>query len=662
MTQTTRILHLEDNRADGELVQELLYAAGLRCSYKRVQSRAEFVDELRQRLWDVILADYSLPSFDGLSALEIAQKLAPEVPFLFVTGVLGEDVAVDMLKKGATDYVLKHGLGRLASAVQRAVAEQDKKNQLRQAEAALRKSEERFRLLVEGIHDYALYMIDRQGRVESWNSGAERILGYTETEIVGTRFSSFIFREESRREVSERLLRLADSTGRAEEEFWHVRKDGAPFWAGVIVNRLIDENGAKRGFAVVTQDVSERRQMALELEEGRRERMQMQERFLSHVSHELRTPLTTIVDFASIVREGMAGELSDEQKNYLQMILGAANRLGSMINSLLDLTRLQWQRLPVHPRCIAPAEVIAEACSSLEPAARARNVTLSCSLAPKLPPVYADPSRLVEVLTNLLENAIKYSQPPGEVQVHAALSAREPDFLEVQVRDNGPGIAPEHIHRVFERFYRISEASDSCSGGLGLGLYICQELIKAHGGTLELQSELGKGSQFTFTLPLFSLARALVPLLSPKAMATGLLGLITLKCPKMPNCSALDIDRYLRSVQELLKHCTYELDDLILPRFDTAGHEHTFYVLACTGEDGVRALVSRIQEKLAKNVELRPLDGQFEVSGQLVDFSSLVSDRTADAPRKVAELLEPLLGLANFSGEHDERETQGVGD
>ena len=197
MSSLVYILYLEDSQIDAEIVQALLSEADLRFELKRVRNRAEFLDALRNRAWDLILADYALPSFDGLSALAIARELAPEVPFIFVTGVLGEDVAVETLKRGATDYVLKTALGPLGAAVKRALADSDEKKRRRQAEDALRTSEERFRLLVEGLRDYALYMLDTEGRVVSWNSGAERILGYVHEEVRDSPFARFIYHEAS---------------------------------------------------------------------------------------------------------------------------------------------------------------------------------------------------------------------------------------------------------------------------------------------------------------------------------------------------------------------------------------------------------------------------------------------------------------------------------
>ena len=321
-----------------------------------------------------------------------------------------------------------------------------------------------------------------------------------------------------------------------------------------------------------------------------------------------------------------------------------------MINSLLDLSRSQQQRLPVNPACVALEEPLSEACRSLVPAAQAKGITLTYSADGELPFVFADPGRVIQVLSNLIENAIKYTQSGGAVQVRAALCPKDPDFIRVSVTDNGRGISPDHAARVFERFYRVAETSDSNPSGLGLGLYICQELVKAHGGKLELHSIVGEGSTFSFTLPLFSLARLLVPILSPKTIARGRLGMISVQLPEMSNCLELNVDRYLASVHKILTHCTYESDDLILPRVHTKDLERRLCVVASTGEEGVHAMVRRIQEKLAESVELGPLCGQFEVSGEVLEFRALGSELLEQVSRTVAERIAQLVGMPILAG------------
>jgi PAS domain S-box-containing protein len=649
-----RVLHLEDSRSDQELVKVLLGEAGICCEITTAQTRMEFVNRLQNQGWDLILADYALPSFDGYSALTIAHQLCPNTAFIFVTGVMGEDVAVETLKRGATDYVLKQKMSRLGPAVQRALSESAEKWRRQQAEAELRKSEEQLRLLIDAIKDYALYMVDVSGNVVSWNSGAARILGYSDHEILGRPISGFFGRDDQQNTRIQGLLHAAEQTGRIEEEAWHLRKDGSRFWANLVLSPLANEKGQLRGFAVLTQDVTERRSAVKELEENRQERARMQERFLSHVSHELRTPLTTIVDFTSILLEGLAGETTPDQKQHLELIFRAANQLAVMVNSLLDLTRSDWKRLPVEPACVALEDIISDTCSSLSAKAKAKDIQLVTSISPKLPLVYADPTRAVEILSNLCDNAIKYIPVGSNVEVQCATCECDPDFVQVCVHDNGPGIEPEQARRIFDRFYRMAEASTYHPGGLGLGLYISRELVKAHGGDLSLTSKIGQGSTFKFTLPIFSLARIVLPIMSPVNLATGSVALITLKIPDKPNCSAVDLARYVRSVRAEVKRCTYESSDLVMPAIHVAGLDRRVHVVVFTDDEGVKAIMKRIDQHLSTRVELQPLEGRFELSGRVLGFPTAILEQADEAARSLACQLSILMGLTTGTGGSNE--------
>jgi len=659
--RSVRILHLEDVQTDCELIERLLKDAGICCETTTAESETEFVSSLRQESWDLILADYTLPGFDGLSALTFAHQQYPDLPFIFVTGTMGEDIAVETLKEGATDYVLKQKMERLVPAVRRALIESAERSRRRTVEAELAQSKEQLRLLIDAVQDYALYMVDVTGHVVSWNSGAARILGYSEREVLGSPFSRFFCGDERQDAGIDRRFRTAGRTGRTEEEVWQMRKDGTRFWANIVLRPLADEKGA-RGFAVLTQNITERDAARKELEESRQERTKLQERFLSHISHELRTPLTTIVDFTSILLEGLAGAITTEQRQHLELISRSSNQLGTMVNSLLDLTRSEWKRLPVDLTCVELDELVVDICTSLSIKAKAKHIALVPRIPAKLPLVYADPTRVVEILTNLCDNAIKYIPTGKHIEVECIALAEARDVVQVCVRDDGPGIAPEQRSRIFERFYRVAEASADHPGGLGLGLYITRELVKAHGGDLSLTGKIGQGSTFTFTLPIFSLARILLPLMSPSNLATGSVALITLKIPEMPNCSALDLGRYLRSVRTAVKSCIYESRDLVLPIMHVKGLERMVHVVAFTDDEGVKAIVKRLQDHLSTCPELQPLEGQFELSGRLLDVAVAHMKQADEAAGSIADEVSKYIGLTTVTGAHDESsQEQSVG-
>ncbi|MBU6399076.1 MAG: PAS domain S-box protein [Verrucomicrobia bacterium] len=267
MSKELRVLILEDVPADVVLINHELRRGGLVFRSKRVETKDAFVHELRHSPPDVILSDHGLPGFDGFTALAIAQNECPDTPFIFVTTSLGEEVAIETLKCGATDYVLKDRLATsLIPAVRQALREADERAKRKQAEHSLRESEERFRLLIEGVKDYALCMLDPQGGVMSWNAGAEWIMGYAAAEIVGKSYACFFTPEDVRRGKPEQILTRAAEEGRHAEEGQRQRKGGARFFAHVIVTALRDREGRLRGFAHVTRDESERKQAEEELQ------------------------------------------------------------------------------------------------------------------------------------------------------------------------------------------------------------------------------------------------------------------------------------------------------------------------------------------------------------------------------------------------------------
>ncbi len=362
------------------------------------------------------------------------------------------------------------------------------------AEETARQHAERFKLMVEGVKDYAIFMLDPMGRVVTWNEGAQRIKQYRAEEIIGQHFSRFYSEEDVRGGKCERELAAAERDGRFEDEAWRVRKDGSLFWANVVITALRDPKGELVGFAKVTRDLTERRK----LEEERvqlakaQEAIRLRDEFLSIASHELKTPLTALQLQLESVRERV--ELDHGAACRIDRAARSGERLGDLIEALLDVSRIATGRFELSPQRFDLADAAREAIESLRASAAKAHCELVLEIETSLVGTW-DRVRIEQVLTNLVSNAIKYAAgAPIEVSLTA-----DGDTAVIEVRDHGPGIPEHDLQRIFGRFERA--ASMRHYGGLGLGLYVSREIVAAHGGDVTARNDPGGGAEFTVRLP-----------------------------------------------------------------------------------------------------------------------------------------------------------------
>jgi PAS domain S-box-containing protein len=383
-------------------------------------------------------------------------------------------------------------------------------------EESLRQSEERFRLLVDGVVDYAIFMLDANGRIVTWNTGAERINGYGADEIVGRHFSIFYPKDAVDSGWPEHELHVAAAEGRYQEEGWRVRKDGARFWADVTITALRDESGHLRGFAKLTRDLSERkraetregygelRDQILEAERAARIEAQqtarMKDEFLATLSHELRTPLSAILGWTQVLRMRTRGSDDHQVQQALTVIERNARAQVQLIDDLLELSRILSGQVRLDVQRVPMADVIRGAIESAQPAADAKGVRLESVLDARRGVVSGDAGRLQQVIWNLLSNAIKFTSKGGKVQV---LLERVNSHIEVTVSDTGIGISPDFLPHVFGRFTQQDSTPARKYGGLGLGLAISKQLVELHGGSIHAKSAgEGRGAAFIVRLPL----------------------------------------------------------------------------------------------------------------------------------------------------------------
>jgi signal transduction histidine kinase/DNA-binding response OmpR family regulator len=537
-----RFLLLEDSALDAELIEASLLAEPISCELVRVETRAEFIAAIASNRFDLILADYALPTFDGLSALEIAQQHCPDLPFILVSASLGEERAIEALKSGATDYVLKQRLGRLVPAVQRALREADERRKLKQAEENLRQSEERYRAFItqssEAIWRCELEVpiaIDRPVAEQvqhlhqtcylaECNLAMARMYGFGCTEaIVGVKLADLLVHTDPRN--FEYLQAFVESGYRlqdAESQERDIR--GNQKW---VVNNLVGivEAGHLVRIWGNQRDVTERKQSEaarLRLAEEREDLLareqaaraeavreatrsaeanRIKDEFLAVLSHELRTPLNPILGWAKLLR---TQKLNDEMlKRGLETIERNAKLQTNLIEDLLDISRILRGKLSLNFCPVDLTQPITDAIETMQMAAEAKSLQIETLLEPGVGVVWGDASRLQQVVWNLLSNAIKFTPEGGRIEIRLATVGSE---AEIQVTDTGKGMSAEFLPQAFDYFRQADSSTTRVFGGLGLGLAIVRHLVELHGGTITAQSAgEGLGSTFTVRLPFIHL-------------------------------------------------------------------------------------------------------------------------------------------------------------
>jgi PAS domain S-box-containing protein len=369
------------------------------------------------------------------------------------------------------------------------------------AEAELRRTEARFRLLVEAVQDYAIFMLDPSGHVSSWNAGAQRSQGYAAHEIIGQHFSVFYPPEVAARKHPEYELEVAVREGKYEEEGWRVRKDGSRFWANVTITAMRDPDGELVGFAKVTRDTTERREMLSRLEEANSQleeaNTQLEEanrqlakvaeeqaQFFAVTAHELRAPVSVMTGATVTLAQHFEDLDPTERADIAHAVTHSSEQLRRLLDDLLTASRLHARRLDLDPRILDLGEYLETVVGGARQSVGGADVRLSAEDGLT---VHADPVRLTQMLDNLVLNALRHGQPPVEISAR-----RDGDGVEITVRDGGDGVSAELQGRLFERF------ATGSSRGTGLGLFLVRELARAHGGEASYRPE---DQAFVLALP-----------------------------------------------------------------------------------------------------------------------------------------------------------------
>lgn len=506
LQRTLRVLLLEDSALDAELTLRQLRAEGFEVDARVVDDEAGFAAALATPP-QLILADFSLPAYNGLDALKLARALAPHVPFVFVSGAIGEEHAVDMVKQGATDYVLKQRLARLAVVVRRALAEAEERGARRDAERTLRELETHYRTLVENLHDFAVISFDGDGTVRAWSRGSERLFGHRAAGVLGEPGSVLFADRERAADLWRAELTRAVEQGSSADDHWMLREDGSRFFGSGVLSAMRDDDGRLIGFAKVVRDMTAARLAAEQLQAAKDEAEaanRAKDHFLAVLSHELRTPLSPILLAVRLLESKT--RLPAELSGLLEMIRRNVLLEARLIDDLLDLTRIARGKLALERAPVTLQPVIEHVVQMCRSEIDGRQLKLEVHPAPVPVVVDADVARLQQILLNLLRNAIKFTGTGGRIALAVAI---RDDMLRVTISDSGIGIAAEAIERIFSAFEQAGENITRSYGGLGLGLPIARALAREHGGELTARSDgEGCGATFALDLPMLPAATA----------------------------------------------------------------------------------------------------------------------------------------------------------
>ena len=488
-----RVLHLEDNENDHVLVAETLSANELICEFTLAKSREEFEVALRRAEYDLIISDFTLPSYDGLRALSLAQEVRPETPFVFFSGSIGEDIAVDSLQHGAVDYVLKQRPGRLVSAVRRALRNAGEHARLQQAEQIIREQG----ALLDKASD-AILVCDLTGQIIFWNKGAEQVYGWIADEALGKNVLQLLFKGILTPQVEEIFKNIIaqDEWG---GELPKVTKDGRRVIVQARSTLIRDEQGRPKSILIINTDITERKQ--LEQQFLRAQRLESLGVLVSGIAHDLNNALTPILIGTNILR----GEtLSAEAESILGTMESSAKRGAEMVRQVLAFARGGDSG-----KTLIRIDLIVKEMGKIITDTFPKNIECRISVDSNCSPVSGAPTQLHQVLMNLCLNA-RDAMPDGgkitlatkNVRLNTAEAAKIPgakpgNYLCVSVTDTGDGIPAGQLEKIFQPFF-TTKSSDK---GTGLGLSTSLSIAKNHGGFLTVESEVGCGTEFKLFLP-----------------------------------------------------------------------------------------------------------------------------------------------------------------
>ena len=499
------ILIVDDDTKTLVAMEALLAGPGRKIV--RAESGNEALRCLLREDFVLILLDVRLPDMDGFetAALIRQRERLRYIPIIFLSAIdTLEDDVYKGVASGAVDYLFKPVVSQVLQAKVSVFIDLFRMNE-RLKQQAVRQTEERFRLVIESLQDYAVFMIDPQGRINMWNVGAERMGGWTQEEVMGESFARFCPLEDQAKDQPAHVLRQAALEGRYEEEGWRVRKNGSQFWANIVITAIRNDENNLIGFSAVARDLTERKRTEEALKDSeqklQRQAQELEQQLIASgrlvsvgelaasMAHEFNNPLGIVLGFA----QDLLGKTDPAHPSYrsLQIMIEEARRCEMLVRDLLEFARPRSEDFILTD----VKELVAKTLEKVSNRLQKQNVEVIEKAAADLPRLYADPRQLQQVLVNLCLNALDAMPGGGKLTVGAHLNGT--DHITVTVADTGFGIDAKSLPKIFQPFFTAKKRR-----GLGLGLPICDRIVKVHGGRIEVESRVGQGTVFRFQLPL----------------------------------------------------------------------------------------------------------------------------------------------------------------
>jgi two-component system cell cycle sensor histidine kinase/response regulator CckA len=487
---SVRILHLEDNITDRVLIHNWLTGQGIQTEFTSVCNQADFRAALQEKTFDIILSDKGLPGFDGLEALQIANKEYPLIPFVFVTGSIGEEAAIETMRAGATDYVLKDRLSRLVPAIERAIRESKQLSKARESEEKVREQA----TVLDKAQD-AIVVTDVADRVLYWNKSAERIYGWSASEVMGRNISNAVLQNEACREAAKQVLW---AHGAWTGELGIINREGCELIVESRRTLVRDEGGRPKSVLIIDTDITEKKQ--LELKFLRSQRMESIGALAGGIAHDLNNALTPLLISSELLRDC---EDRDSRGRFLDVISSGAHRATALVKQILSFARgTGGQSGPINLGHLI--RDIAKMIQDTFPKSIALSVVMDQR---EMWTVQGDPTQLHQVLLNLCVNA-RDAMPQGGQLVMSAQNVMLKEktlaghgtpgsYVVISVTDTGGGISPTVLPHIFEPFFTTKIGGK----GTGLGLSTVEGIVKHYGGFVEVQTKMGQGTQFDVYLP-----------------------------------------------------------------------------------------------------------------------------------------------------------------